>query len=477
MEPVKANRFGRALLTATLGYLLLASAVWSTSITRIWNRSLVSSVGEVLSETYYPALARSILQGRLDVPEEAIAHEAFIHEGKFYGYFGPVPALMRIPLILAFPGLAGSWTPLFVILSAVGSLLVANLILFEIWGFCGGTRRREQVMRDHALYNLAAIFSLSFPHAVRHASLFHEAASVGVFFCLCSALNILRYWTRGRKARSLMWAGGLALLAAGTRGSVGLPILLFVYLMTAILVFRGGGTGLGRHLSVNPRLAAVVCVLSVGMAALAYRNHVSVGNLTGAPNLDRYVQTPIGSERYQRTNGSFSSIRNVPTNLYAYLRLDGVRWTKDFPYMRYLQPEEVVVFRNSRMDFWSWYASASSAFPFWILLALLSLASVWRMWKRQSRSPEHIGVYGALGSTLLCCGPILLSASICFRYLHDWAPFLLIAGAVALVDYRDIFDKLARTRIRLKPVVAHAVFYSVFAYSCYAASLLSWLRE
>src|ERR1700719_1176218 len=41
--------------------------------------------------SYYDAQALSILNGHLDVPREAIGFEAYIYNGKAYGYFGIAP--------------------------------------------------------------------------------------------------------------------------------------------------------------------------------------------------------------------------------------------------------------------------------------------------------------------------------------------------------------------------------------------------
>jgi len=50
--------------------------------------------------SYYDHLAKSMLDLRLDVPEVAIENEAMVFEGKYYGYFGPTPALLRLPLVM-----------------------------------------------------------------------------------------------------------------------------------------------------------------------------------------------------------------------------------------------------------------------------------------------------------------------------------------------------------------------------------------
>jgi hypothetical protein len=58
-------------------------------------------------ESFYDGQARSLLHGRIDVVPDAIGTEAFVRNGKTYGYFGPMPALMRLPLELLLPGMYG----------------------------------------------------------------------------------------------------------------------------------------------------------------------------------------------------------------------------------------------------------------------------------------------------------------------------------------------------------------------------------
>src|SRR5947207_7117196 len=53
----------------------------------------------------YDAQARSLRSGRWDVAPEAIGEEAFIRDGKHYGYFGFVPAVPRMALNALFPAL------------------------------------------------------------------------------------------------------------------------------------------------------------------------------------------------------------------------------------------------------------------------------------------------------------------------------------------------------------------------------------
>src|SRR5438876_2707745 len=47
----------------------------------------------------YDAQARSLLHGHWDVPASALLFERFKVGGKFYAYFGPWPAVLRMPVV------------------------------------------------------------------------------------------------------------------------------------------------------------------------------------------------------------------------------------------------------------------------------------------------------------------------------------------------------------------------------------------
>src|SRR5688500_10582025 len=60
----------------------------------------------------YDGQAKSLLAGRWDVEPHYIGQEAFVRDGRSYGYFGFVPALFRIPAALLLPGAEGRWSRL-----------------------------------------------------------------------------------------------------------------------------------------------------------------------------------------------------------------------------------------------------------------------------------------------------------------------------------------------------------------------------
>src|SRR5205085_7791235 len=66
-------------------------------------------VKEVLGGAY-DSQAEHFLRGDVDVDAEAISHEAMIVNDHVRMYFGPFPALLRIPLNFLYPAGHGKWS-------------------------------------------------------------------------------------------------------------------------------------------------------------------------------------------------------------------------------------------------------------------------------------------------------------------------------------------------------------------------------
>src|SRR6266699_3037535 len=77
--------------------LLLSALLWVFTTTG--GRQIF--VKEVLGGAY-DSQAEHFLRGNVDVDAEAIGHEAMIVNGEVRMYFGPFPALLRIPLNLVY---------------------------------------------------------------------------------------------------------------------------------------------------------------------------------------------------------------------------------------------------------------------------------------------------------------------------------------------------------------------------------------
>ncbi len=228
--------------------------------------------------SFYDHQAASLLAGRLDVPEGALSGEAFRFQGKYYGYFGPTPALLRLPLVLA--GVAfGQVSRLYLVFYYLGSLAAAYALLVcasrhlsrgATWPSAGATV---------LLVGSAGLGSTLFFTASR-AYIYHEAILCGVMFALWSTWFSLRYLAAGSGGlRSWPASLGCGLLALHARPPAGLFALALLGVVAAFHLARAWHSS--RRLLLPPLVTGALAVLGVlSFNALSY---LKFKNFEGAP--------------------------------------------------------------------------------------------------------------------------------------------------------------------------------------------------
>ena len=187
-------------------------------------------VSDMLGEAY-DSQAEHFLRGDADVDGEAIRHEAMVVHGKARMYFGPFPALLRIPLNFFYPAGRGRWSRI----SVFGAAIVA------LCAFAGLIRNAlaksllEPIAREWLEIVCLVAFAFASPLLllVGEASIYNEA----VIWGLAGSLAALFFAFRSRETSGLRLtydllafsiSAGAALLA---RVSFGFPLLIVVVLL------------------------------------------------------------------------------------------------------------------------------------------------------------------------------------------------------------------------------------------------------
>src|SRR5205823_4265976 len=183
---------------------------------------------------FYDAQAIALLDGRLDVPPTAIGTEAFIVGAKTYGYFGIAPALLRLPLVIAFDGMDGLWSRLMMMAAAAINLICAYQILRTVRGQQRVTARTKLL---HSVFIICAGIGSTNVFLVARSFTYHEAIMWGATFALLFTCTILRYFARPSKIL-LATAGVFAFMSLHSRASVGVGPLLVMGAVTGILICR-----------------------------------------------------------------------------------------------------------------------------------------------------------------------------------------------------------------------------------------------
>ena len=295
-EPTRAPR----ILRLTVGLIIVLWLIATTG-----GRQIL--IQEVLGEAY-DSQAEHLLRGDPGVDVEAIRSEAMIVDGKVRMYFGPFPALLRIPLNLLYPQGRGRWSRVSGFCAAVVGLLAFAGLLRETLPFAPLSARARNWLANACLLGFAFASPLLF--LLGNLSIYNEA----VLWGLSSSIAALYFFCRSRSAatarevaKSLFCFSIFTTIALLSRVTFGAPLLLMAPLLAVRL--------LREH-----RLARLLLVFfpaALGLVFYLLLNYARFGSLLRM-NYDYYVG-PVHRE-FARAHGVFNLLR-VPSSFADYFSL------------------------------------------------------------------------------------------------------------------------------------------------------------
>src|ERR1043165_4147674 len=379
-------------------------------------------VKEVLGGAY-DSQAEHFLRGDVDVDVDAIGHEAMIVNGKVRMYFGPFPALLRIPLNFIYPAGHGKW-------SRISGFCAAVMALFAFAGLVRmGLRSSKLSSRACTWIGNTCVIGFAFGSPLLlllgNLSIYDEAIIWGlalslgaIFFGLRSRQSDARRLTRDLLAFSLC-AGGALL----SRVTFGAPFILIAPLLAL---------GLPRE---NRMVNLTALILPVGAALIFYiwLNYARFGSVTGVNYYDYYINT-VHAEFAHRF-GVFSPRRI----LYSFADYFGVR----FPHF---DPEPPFLAADWHFyNYPSLYSNDTSEVYLPLLwcsgwLVFCAIMGIACLVRRDGADAFERCAAVALFAQFLC---ILSFFALAQRYTADLYPFLIFcliiflrSGGVALVRSR-----------------------------------------
>jgi hypothetical protein len=276
-------------------------------------------VKEVLGGAY-DSQAEHFLRGDVDVDADAIGHEAMIVNGKVRMYFGPFPALLRLPLNFIYPAGQGKWSRISGFCAGVIALFAfAGLVRMALCLSPLSPRARDW------LGNACVIgFAFGSPllFLLGNLSIYNEAIIWGLAWSL-GALYFVNL-SRNAEGRTLTCSligfsvcSSCALLSRVTFGAA------FV-LIAPLLALRI------RRENRLTNFTALFLPLAGGLTFYLLLNHAKFGSFTGA-TYDFYIN-PVHREFAQR-HGIFNLTR-VPYSLADYFSLIGPSFHLYAPFVR-----------------------------------------------------------------------------------------------------------------------------------------------
>jgi hypothetical protein len=420
--------------------LVLSAVLWLFTMTG--GRDIF--VKEVLGGAY-DSQAQHFLRGDVGVDAAASAHETMIVNGKVRMYFGPFPALLRIPLNFIYPPGHGKW-------SRISGFCAGVTALFAFAGLVR-TALRSSPLSTRALNwigNACVIgFALGSPLLLLlgNLSIYDEAIIWGFAWSLAALYFAYRSRTIEGAAltRSLLafsFCAGAALLSRATFGA---PFVLIAPLL-AIRLF---------HRQPIRNITALLLPLGAAVVFYLFLSYARFGDFSGM-NM-RYNINPVQRD-FAVKHGLFR-IERVPYSFADYFVLRNPKLQREAPFFKANRTdydhENLYV-----MPFTETYSSLlwSSS---WILLgAVIGMAMLLRPGGGDS-------VDRAIAAILLLQVIVILSfMGLAQRYVAELFPFLIFGFLIFLQQGKMAFQ--------LRYLLIGLVVVSVVINSL---STISWLVE
>ncbi len=377
---------------------------------------------------FYDIQGRAFLRGDLAVPDGSLSFEGFVIDGRTYQYFGPLPAVARMPILALTDRWDGRLTGPSMVLAWLTLAWAAPALLWRIRSLARG--RAEVTRCEAALAGLLVLGLLGGSVVVfltARPVIYHEAELWGMALATASAWATVGLAAKPTAAR----AGLTGLLVAATmltRSSVGLGAIAGVGGVAGVMAWRWWRDRARPGSSLMP-------VVAVGLAALVpLAAGIAVNQAKFATPFGIPIEAQIFSTQDQHrremlaaNDGRYFRLAFAPTTALQYLRPDGFGLNRVFPFIEIPDREPthvgsiVLDERNPTPSIWTSY-------PLWGGLALLGAGALVARLRRPDRLFTTVGPI-VVGTAVGVAG-VLTIGYIGTRYLADFLPTLALLSAV-----------------------------------------------
>lgn len=413
---------GRKLGSSAVGIVLGGAAFYLTlfNFTTDLGRTALAIP---YTSNFFDLQARALMAGHLHLPPKSLGIEGFVHDGQTYTYFGPFPALIRIPVKYLTSGFDSRLTLVSMGLAfAVYALSVVRLT----WLVRSVIRPGVAVGRVEAC--LAALFLaaatggsvLTFDGSLPWV--YHEVYLWQTALTVAAAYWMVRMGLHP-SVRAAVWLAFLGICTILTRTPGGLGTCIGIALLGVLMI------ALPRWRA-HRRLGG----LTVGAAVMAVAIGVLVNEAKfGTPflfPLQDQVWTQVNAHRrlaLRANGGSLTGPQFFLTALINYFRPDGVRLVGYFPWIT-LPAHNARAYGGAVIDQSYRTGSVTCFMP---LLLLLSLCGPVVWLRRATRRPGIVLVAPAVGMFAITAG-VMSYGYIAYRYTSDFLPALVMLGLLGL---------------------------------------------
>jgi len=373
--------------------------------------------------------ARSLLHGRLDVDPRIASIEAFNVKGRSYLYFGPFPALLRVPVVALTHSFDGRLGQLSILLAWTVFACSCGVLFYQIWRLFG--RPTGGPVIDIFLpstFGLVLSGGSIVAYLAQRAGVHDEALMWGLAGAIASLAAIFTHlWST--RAASLGLASFFASIAILSRVTLGLSPVLFLLSLAVIAVAAQRQRLISWCDSLLPGrlLVAVAVPLVLFVAVQVAKFH----SLQVHPADQAVAKGDPFLPTYLAANGNtYFRLRFLPTNVLTMVFWPaGLRVARGFPWVFPDQRSLSPVLGGAVFMRRSWSGSILSTQTLFCLLGAAGLlATVAKL-----GFPARVRlVTVAIIVSGLAFVPTLAYSYQYFRFLTDAMPALILASSAGV---------------------------------------------
>jgi len=367
-------------------------------------------IKEVLGGAY-DSQAEHFLRGDVGVDADAIAHETMNVNGKVRMYFGPFPALLRIPLNFIYPAGHGKW-------SRISGFCAGVIALFAFAGLVG-TALRSSPLSPRARNRIGNACMVGFAFGspllllLGNLSIYDEAIIWGFAWSVAALYFVWRSRTTEGAAltRSLLAFSICAGAALLSRATFGAPFVLIAPLL-AIRLF---------HRQPIRNITALLLPLGTAFVFYLFLSYARFGDFSGM-NM-RYNVNPVQRD-FAVKHGRFR-LQRVPYSFADYFFLRSPKLQREAPFLKANRQD----YQDTNlyvMPFTETYSSLLWSSSWIVLGAVIGVAILLRPGRSR-------GVDRAIAAIFLLQVIVILSfMGLCQRYIAELFPFLIFPFVIFL---------------------------------------------
>jgi hypothetical protein len=418
-----ARRFATACAVGALPALAVAG--WFVNLGR---SNFLQSAR--FTGNFYDLQARALFDGHWYVPNGSLSFEGIVRDGHTYGYYGPLPALLRMPILAVTHSLDGRLTQVSLLVAFGVALFGASRLL---WRARNTLRPDTDIGRGEWWLITGWVFTMGLGTALLFptsaAIVYHEAELWGCALALVG-LDLVIGVARRPTRRGIVLASAVASAALLARASVGLAPSVALAIVAVVRVVRPDDRldheVDGWRARLRPALP-IALAAAVPVALYVAVNLAKFGTLFSVP-LDQQVASTFDRNRraaLQANGGSLFNVEYLASTLVQYFRPDAIRGWHLFPFLDFPagRPDVLLGVRFDKLDRSS---SVVATMPGLVVLAVVTAVATLRRWIDRDALR---GVLPAVIASAVAVLPTLTIGFIANRYLIDFLPLLLVPAS------------------------------------------------